>query len=83
MLRLQEVNLAPLLLFLLLPSYMVTPIGNIANKLFFSSTFSSSTMSNSQAFILPTMFSLNHTGMDILARPTPVNDFEIRKNFLY
>ena len=40
-----------LLLFLLPPSCMVAPIGNIVNKLSLSSTFSSSTMSNSQAFV--------------------------------
>ena len=56
-----------LLLFLLPPSCIVASIGNIANKLFFSSNFSSSTTSNSQAFILPTMLSSNNTGMDILA----------------
>ena len=35
-------------------------------------------MSNSQAFILPTMFPSNYTGMDIPVGPTPVNDFEVR-----
>ena len=65
-------------LFLLLPSCMVAPIRNIANKFFFSSTFSSSTTSNSQAFVLPTMFSSNHMGMNIPTRPVSVNGFEIR-----
>ena len=57
---------------------MVAPIGNIANKLFFSSTFSSSTMSDSQAFILPTIFSSNYMRMDIPAGPVLVNNFEVR-----
>jgi len=43
--------------FLLSPSCMVAPIGNIANK-FFSSTFSSLTTPKSQALALPTVSSL-------------------------
>ena len=57
---------------------MVAPIGNIANKFFFSSTFSSSTTSNSQSSALPTVSSSNHTGMDIPTRQAPVHSFEIR-----
>ena len=66
------------LLFLLPPSCMVAPIGNIANKLFFPSTFSSSTMSNSQASALPTVFSSNHMGMDIPKEQAPANNLEVR-----
>ena len=57
---------------------MVAPIGNIVNKLFFSSTFSSLTTSNSQAFILPTVFPPNYMGMDIPAESVPVNGSEVR-----
>jgi len=57
---------------------MVAPIGNIVNKVFFPSTFSSSTMSNSQTFVLPTMFSPNYIGMDIPAGPVLVNGSEVR-----
>ena len=67
-----------LLLFLLPPSCMVVPIGNIANKLIFPSTFSSSTMSNSQDFVLPTVFSPNHTEIDIPVGFVPVNSSEVR-----
>ena len=66
------------LLFLLLPSCMVAPIGNIVNKLFFPSTFSSSTTSNSQAFVLPTAFPSNYMGMDIPIGPVPVNSSKMR-----
>ena len=64
--------------FLLLPSCMVVPIGNLANKLFSSSNFSISTTTNSQAFSLPTMFPSNSTGMDFLPGPTPDNYNEMR-----
>ena len=57
---------------------MVAPIGNIANKFFLPSTFSSSTTSNSQASSLPTMSSSIHTGMDIPKEQVPANDIEIR-----
>jgi len=57
---------------------MVAPIGNIANKLNFSPTFSSSTTTNSQDFVLPTVFPSNYTGMDIPAGFVPVHDFEVR-----
>ena len=65
-------------LFLLPLSCMVVPIGNIVNKLSLSSTFSSSTMSNSQEFVLPTMLSSNCIGMDISIGFVPVNSFEVR-----
>jgi len=58
---------------------MVAPIGNIVNKVFFPSTFSSSTISNSQAFILPTVFPPNYTGMDISTGPVSVNSSEVRE----
>jgi len=57
---------------------MVAPIGNIMNKLFFPSTFSSLTTSNSQAFILPTVFPPNYMEMDIPAGPVPINSSEVR-----
>ena len=57
---------------------MVALIRNIANKLFFPSTFSSSTTSNSQAFILPTVFPPNYMGIDISTEPVSVNDSEVR-----
>ena len=57
---------------------MVAPIGNIANKLSLFSTFSSSTISNSQEFVLPTVLSSNYTGMNIFTGFVPVNSFEVR-----
>jgi len=35
-------------------------------------------MSNSQAFVLPTVFSSNYMGMNIPAEPVPVNSSEVR-----
>ena len=67
-----------LLLFLLPPSCMVAPIGNIANKFIFSTAFSSSNISNSQESVLPTMFPTNHMGMDIPTGFVLVNSFEVR-----
>ena len=57
---------------------MVAPIGNIANKFFFPSTFSSPTMTNSQASALPTVSASNHMGMDIPKEQAPANNLEIR-----
>ena len=57
---------------------MVAPIGNIANKLNFSSTFSSLTMTNSQDFVLPTIFPSNYMEMDIPAGFVSVYNFEVR-----
>jgi len=57
---------------------MVVPIGNIANKFFLPSTFSSSTMSNSQASSLPTVSSSIHMRMDIPKGQASVNDIEVR-----
>jgi len=58
---------------------MVASIGYIVNKLNFSPTFSSSTTTNSQDFVLPTIFYSNYTGMDIPAGFVPVHDFEMRE----
>jgi len=63
--------------FLLPLSYIVVPIGNLANKLFSSSNFSSSTMTNLQAFAIPTMFP-NNMGMDFPTGPIPDNYDEVR-----
>jgi len=57
---------------------MVVLIGNIANKFFLSSTFSSSTTFNSQASSLPTMSSSIHMRIDIPKRHTPANDIKVR-----
>jgi len=57
---------------------MVAPIGNTVNK-FFSSTFGSSTTSNSQAPVLPTVSSLNHIEMDLSTGQVPDNNCEVRE----
>ena len=57
---------------------MVAPIGYIANKFIFPSTFNTSTTTNSQEFVLPTVFPANCTGMDFPTGFVPVNSFEIR-----
>ena len=57
---------------------MVALIGNIANKFFFS-TLSSLTMSNSQAFALPTISSSNYIEMDISIEQAPIYSFEVRE----
>ena len=58
---------------------MVAPIRNIANKLNFSPTFSSLTMTNSQDFVLPTIFPSNYMEIDIPAGFVPIHDFEMRR----
>jgi len=63
--------------FLLPLSYIVVPIGNLANKLFSSSNFSSSTMDNSQASSIPTVFP-NNLGMDFSTGLIPDNYDEVR-----
>ena len=63
--------------FLLPPSCIVALIGNIANKLFFSSNLNSFTMDFSQTSSLPTMFP-NNMGMDFSTGPTPDNYDEMR-----
>jgi len=57
---------------------MVAPIGYIVNKFIFPSTFNTSTMTNSQEFVLPTVFPANCTGIDFPTGFVPVNSFEIR-----
>ena len=57
---------------------MVVPIGNIANKFIFPSTFSSSTITNSQDPDLLTVFSANRTEMDLPIEFVPINSFEVR-----
>ena len=65
------------LLFLLPPSCIVVPIGNIVNKFLFSS-LSPSTTSNSTASALPTMSSSNHMEIDSSKGQTPANDLKVR-----
>ena len=57
---------------------MVAPIGNIANKFIFPSTFSSSTTTNSQDSDLPTLFSANRMEIDLSIEFVPINSFEVR-----
>jgi len=66
------------LLFLLLPSCIVAPIGNIANKFKFLPTFSSTITSNVQQGFLPTVFPTNSMGMDKSSETTPSNNIEVR-----
>ena len=56
---------------------MVVPIENLVNKLFSSSNFSSSTMTNSQAFSIPTVFP-NNMGMDFPTGLIPDNYNKVR-----
>ena len=69
-----------LLLFLLPPSCMVAPIGNIVNKFFFPSTVNSSTTTNLPDFdfSLPTVFPENCTVMDLPKGFVSVYSFEVR-----
>ena len=57
---------------------MVAPIGNIVNKFNFLPTFSSTIMSNSQQFFLPTMSPTNSMGMDKSSGTSPRNNVEVR-----
>jgi len=57
---------------------MVAPIGNIANKFFFSATLSSSTTSLYPKAVLPTVNDIPNTGMDKSTGTNPVNNFEPR-----
>ena len=57
---------------------MVAPIRYIANKFIFPSTFNASTTTNSQEFILPTVFPTNCTEIDFSTGFVPVNSFEVR-----
>ena len=67
------------LLFLLPPSCMVAPIGNLVNELFFSSTNINSLniASNTKSSIL-TMSSANNIGMDIPTGQVPNNESKVR-----
>ena len=71
-----------LLLFLLLPSCMVAPIGNIVNKFNFPLTFSSTITSNSQQVSLPTVFPTNSTEMDKSLGISLSNNVEVRERTL-
>ena len=67
------------LLFLLPPSCMIAPIGELANKLSFSSTtFSISTMASSFKTALPTMSTETDVGMDIQTGRVPSDNPKIR-----
>ena len=67
------------LLFLLPPSCMVVPIGNIANKFFVSSSFSPSTTSTSNDKpSLPTVSSINNIGIDKSSGQAPACNFKVR-----
>ena len=58
---------------------MVVSIGNIMNKFFLPSTFSSSITTNANInFFLPTMFSVNDIGMDSSTEQVSISDFEVR-----
>ena len=68
-----------LLLFLLPPSYMVAPIGNIVNKLFFSTTnINSSNIALNIKSSIPTMSSANDIGMDIPTGQVPDTKLKVR-----
>ena len=57
---------------------MVVPIGNIANKFNFPSTFSSTITFNSQQSSLPTVSLTNSTEMDKSSGTSPKNNVEVR-----
>ena len=64
--------------FLLPPSYIVAPIGNLVNKQFSLLNFSFPTTTNLQASSLLTMFPLNNIEMDSLPGPIPNNHTKVR-----
>ena len=66
------------LLFLLPPSCIVAPIGNIANKFNFPLAFSSTITSNSQQVSLPTVFPTNSMGMDKSSGTSSSNNVKVR-----
>ena len=67
------------LLFLLLSSYMVAPIGNLVNKFFFSSTNNkSSNMALNIKSSKPTMSSTKDIGMDIPTEQVSSNESKVR-----
>ena len=57
---------------------MVAPVQEIRNKF----TFSSTNMNPTQNFVLPTVYQVNDTGMDILKEQSPDNYNEIRGRLL-
>ena len=67
-----------MLLFLLLPSCIVAPIENIANKFIFPIILSSSTTSLNPQAVLPTMNNISNMGMDKSTGINPVNNFKPR-----
>ena len=69
-----------LLLFLLPPSCMVAPIGNIANKTLFSSAtnFNTSNTALNIKSSIPTMSSANNIGMDIPTGQVPATELKVR-----
>jgi len=71
------------LLSLSLPSCMVVPIGELANKHLSATSFSSTNMISSQDSTLPTVLPLNNTGMDFFARPPSDNYDEMRDRSLF
>ena len=69
-----------MLLFLLPPSCMVAPIGNIANKFITSPIFSHPTTSFTNVnSLLPTMSFVNNIEMDIPIGQVPAFDFKVRE----
>ena len=73
-------NVITIAFFLLPPSCMVVPIGNLANKSHFSLTNTNflNTDLNTKHFI-PTMSSTNDIGMDIPMGQVPSNKSEVRE----
>ena len=65
--------LLTMLLSLLPLSSIVVSIGELANKHFFTISISSTNMTPTQAFILPTVSLSNNTGMDLFAGLYPDN----------
>ena len=71
-----------MLLSLLLPSYMVAPVGELANKHLFVTSFSSTNMISPQDSTLPTLFPLNNTEMDFFTELPPDNYNKVRDRSL-
>ena len=64
------------LLSLVLPSYMVVPVRNLGNKFFISSANTHSQQDSDST--LPTMFLVNHIGMDSSTGQLSAFNFEVR-----
>ena len=64
------------LLFLLPPSFMVAPIGKLANKFSFSTHFSKSDMASNSNTSLPPMSNKMNIGMDIQSGVSPTINSE-------